>query len=133
MGSRLVASNPTVTASAFIITNPTGELIAVASGSSPRSLDAKPLSAKRARYQASCARISYNHNCIAKRGAPRCACSVRIRHFAATWAGPCVRVSGYFDVDESGHFVDGRQTGSNSDRDLRIGNEKSASRQEIKH
>ena len=38
-------------------------------------------------------------NCIAKRGAPRCACSVRIRHFAATWAGPCVRVSGYFATD----------------------------------
>ena len=26
------------------------------------------------------------------------------------------------NVDESGHFVDGRQTGSNSDRDIRIGN-----------
>jgi hypothetical protein len=38
-------------------------------------------------------------NCIAKRRAPRCACSVRIRHFAATWAGPCVRVSGYFATD----------------------------------
>jgi hypothetical protein len=38
-------------------------------------------------------------NCIAKRGAPRCACSVRMRHFAATWAGPCVRVSGYFATD----------------------------------
>ena len=38
-------------------------------------------------------------NCIAKRGAPRCACPVRIRDFAATWAGPCVRVSGYFATD----------------------------------
>jgi len=37
--------------------------------------------------------------CIAKRGAPRCACSVRIRHFAAIRAGPCVRVSGYFATE----------------------------------
>jgi len=56
---------------AFLGTNPTGELIPVASGSCPRSLDAKPLSAWRARYQASCARISYNQ--IAQRSAERLA------------------------------------------------------------
>src|SRR6267154_3416506 len=84
---------------AFVGTNPTSEPITVASGKqSAKSWCKTSLSL-------ACETPSFLHphllqpNCIAKRGAPRCACSVRIRHFAATWAGPCVRVSGYFATD----------------------------------